>query len=82
MRLLKLLKPRLLKVADIVQCTIGTPQFKGSQDEYWMKRQTGSFNIETMLFTPDANPENDKGEVGMHTVQFHSLRDFNKFRIK
>lgn len=65
-----------------VQCTIETPQFRGNQDNYWMKKQTGTLNTETYLFTPDDNPENDKGEVGKHSVQFASIEDFKKFIIK
>lgn len=81
MCLLKLLK-RQPKETCAIQCTISTPQFMGNQDDFWMKKQTGSFNIETFLFTPDANPENDKGEVGKHSVQFESMENFKQFRIK
>lgn len=79
MCLLKLLKP---KTTRPIRCTIKTPQFKGSQDNFWMKQQTGSFDTESFLFTPDDNPLNDKGEVGKHGVQFGSMENFNKFRIK
>lgn len=65
-----------------VKCTIKTPQFRGSQDDFWLKKQTGVFNYNTMVFTPDDNPDNDKGEVGKHGVQFHSIDDFKKARIK
>lgn len=65
-----------------IQCTIETPQFRGSQDNFWMKRQSGTLDTETLLFTPDDNPENDAGEVFKHFVQFHSREQFNKFRIK
>lgn len=67
---------------ETVACTIKTPQFRGSQEDFWMKTQTGVFNYNTMVFTPDTNPENDEGEVGKHRVQFHSESDFRKARIK
>ena len=65
-----------------IRCTIETPQFRGSQDDFWMKKQTGWLNTDSLLFTPDRNPENDKGEVGKHGVQFHSLEDFKKAKVK
>lgn len=55
---------------------------QGRQDDFWMKKQTGSLDTATYLFTPDDNPENDAGEVGKHFVQFHSIEEFKKFRIK
>lgn len=70
------------KSIQTIQCTIETPQFRGSQDNFWMKRQTGTFNTETKLFTPDDNHENNKGEVGKHSVQFRSMEDFKKSIIK
>lgn len=76
------LMAKRLKNDHLIQCTIETPQFRGSQDNYWMKRQTGFFDSKTLLFTPNDNPDNDKGEVGKHSVQFHSLSDFKKSRIK
>jgi hypothetical protein len=66
----------------VIECTIRTPQFKGSQEVFEMKDQTGTFDTESLLFTPDNNFKNNDGSVFAHKVQFHSREQFNKYRIK
>lgn len=60
-------------MSDRIKCTIRTPQFKDGIVHEW-KVQEGELDIQTFLFTP-----NDK--IGGHRVQFHSLKDFNKFMV-
>lgn len=63
-------------MSDTIKCTIRTPQHKDGKIHYW-RVQYGEFNELTFLFTPDS-PKKD----GDHNVQFHSMEDFKKYRVK
>lgn len=65
----------------VIKCTIQVPQFLGSQEKYWMFTQAGEFNTETLLFTPTDYSINDQGDVGKHEVTFHSIKEFEKYRV-
>lgn len=56
-----------------MNCTIRTPQFKDGKIHYYVT-QKGIFDESTLYFTTS--------EVSGHNVQFHSMEDFNKFRVK
>lgn len=66
----------------LIECTIRTKQFKGSQDNFELKEQTGWFDTVTLVFTPDCNFKNDQGSVKKHGVQFHTRKQFDQHRIK
>ena len=63
-----------------VQCKIKTPQFRNNEIWYY-KEQTGIFDDETLLFTAD-KVFMDFSRVGAHDVQFSSLKDFEKSKIR
>jgi len=60
---------------EIIKCTISTPQFKNKAICHF-HIQEGKFNEETLLFEPYIFIN------GNHKVQFSSLKDFEKARIK
>lgn len=65
----------------LINCIIETPQFMGSQDKFWMKKQSGIFDTVTLRFQPNDDPMNNSGSVGKHSVQFSSIADFESARI-
>ncbi len=53
-------------------CEIATPQFFGSEGEFYMLRQAGEIDTETWVFTPH------KSEHKGHKVYFYTQEQFNK----
>ena len=51
---------------------IETPQFLGSQDDFYMLKQIGWMYFTTLRF------KHDKNYGGSHDVQFHSIENAHK----
>jgi hypothetical protein len=68
---------------QLIECQIQTPQFKNNKIWY-MKKQSGVFDKETMLFTHTFNIKDDLLDfrVGGHNVQFQSIEEFKSSVIK
>lgn len=65
-----------------MKCTISTPQFCGKEISRMFK-QSGIFYKESLLFTPNSIFNGLFGYGGgKHKVQFNSIEDFEKARIK
>lgn len=58
----------------LIYCTISTPQFIGKGKKR-MHTQSGTFNTESLLFTPHQTIG------GNHPVQFQSTKQFHHFKI-
>lgn len=61
---------------DRIKCKIKTPQHKNGKVHFW-HTQSGELDVNTFLFTPSE----PKGAWD-HKVQFSSMEDFMKYRVK
>lgn len=61
--------------SELFKCTIETPQFHGSQDDYHMHRQSGWYNKATNQFVPF------DFSSGNHVVHFSGIGNLKKFLI-
>ena len=73
----RVLDRKLLDVPNrqLIWCEVESPQFCGSDSDYWMLKQTGTFDRETLLFTHD-------GWIKGHDIQFASIEQFQKALLK
>ena len=63
----------------IIDIIIRTPQFLGCQEKYDWTEQSGYFDTDINLFTPDYIYHN--GRVGPHKVQFINRSQWKKYRL-
>lgn len=64
----------------VIETTIKTPQFLGSQQDFDFTEQSGKISNINWLFEPDGKYH--RGRVGIHSVQFKNEADWKKFKIK
>jgi len=70
-------KEIIIPNSSVIDCVIETPQFRGSQDNYKMYRQSGKFYRNNLLFVHDF-----WNIWGGHDVQFHSIDDFKEAVVR